>query len=160
MEFLPKIFRACGAQSTLKTLILVIFVLIFSVKSPKSLKSQDYPKKKKTSVGFNETQPMVSRVSKKLPFFKNTLYRAKIRRMWSNFTAIYKCIFQKRSIFWNPRVVQNHEGMRASRSKNWTKYVKKLCFFEKNSTRVVEFFRQNRDIFLIRGNLSFFRDVG
>ena len=81
-----------------------------------SQKSQDFLKKRKkycgTLDGFNEIQQMVSKVSKKRLFFLNVLVnRAKIRPIWSNFPAIYYCIFQKRLIFWNPRVVQNHNGV-------------------------------------------------
>ena len=82
------------SQLSDETLILVIFDLIFAMKPPKFLKNlKIYLKKKKnceTLDGFNEIHEMVSRVSKKRPFFKNTIvYREKIRPMWSNFTAIY-----------------------------------------------------------------------
>ena len=79
----------------LETLISVIFDLIFAMKPPKFLKNLKISLKKKKKIfetldGFNEIHEMVSKVSKKRPFFKNTLvYRAKIRPMWSNFTAIY-----------------------------------------------------------------------
>ena len=77
-----------------ETLILVIFDLIFAMKPPNFLKNlkislKKFKKKIETLVGFNETHQMVSIFSRKVPFFKNTvLYRAKIRPMWSNFTAI------------------------------------------------------------------------
>ena len=74
-----------------ETLILVIFDLIFAMKPPNFLKNLKISLKKKceTLDGFNETHQMVSRVSKKRPFFINKLvYRAKIRPMLSNFTAI------------------------------------------------------------------------
>ena len=81
-------------HSFFETLILVIFDLIFAMKPPKFLKNLKISLKKKkiceTLDGFNEIHEMVSRVSKKRPFFKNTLvYREKIRPMWSNFVAIY-----------------------------------------------------------------------
>jgi len=80
-------------SGSFETLILVFFDLIFAMKPPNFLKNLKISLKKKkkceTLDGFNEIHEMVSRVSKKRPIFKNTLvYRAKIRPMWSNFTAI------------------------------------------------------------------------
>ena len=87
-------FEKADLHNVFETLILVIFDLIFAMKPPKFLKNLKISLKKKknceTLDGFNEIHEMVSRVSKKRPFFKNTLvYREKIRPMWSNFTAIY-----------------------------------------------------------------------
>ena len=104
---------------------------------------------------------MVSIFSRKVPFIKNTtVYRAKIRPMWSNFTAIYQCIFQKRQFFETLELFKITKVCGRNDPKIEQNMLKNSVFLKKNRPGWSNFFVKYVIFLLISRIFAFFRVPG